>query len=130
MRTSQTGWDIEKILRTYWKLTGIEATFRELKTELSLRPIWHQKEQRIQAHLFIAVLAYHAVHLTRTRLRSAGIKLRWEGVRNRMNQWVRITSRIQTVDGEQIVTRQDVRRQHNLPRWRGPPGWSLGSTAT
>ena len=114
MRTSQTGWDIEKILRTYWKLTGIEATFRELKTELSLRPIWHQKEQRIQAHLFIAVLAYHAVHLTRTRLRSAGIKLRWEGVRNRMNQWVRITSRIQTVDGEQIVTRQDVRPSAQL----------------
>ena len=45
--------------RTYWQPTEIEATFRSLKSEIGLRPIWHAKQERIRAHLFIAVLAYH-----------------------------------------------------------------------
>ena len=70
-RSSQTGWGTEQIVRPTWRLTEIEATFRSLKTELGLRPIWHVKHSRIAAHLFLAVLAYHAVHLIRTRLKSA-----------------------------------------------------------
>ena len=73
LRTSHRDWDVEKLLRTYWRLTEIEATFRSLKTELRLRPIWHSKDSRISAHLFIGVLAYHGVHLIRTRLRARGI---------------------------------------------------------
>ena len=72
LRTSHTDWDLETILRTYHRLTDIEAVFRELKGELGLRPIWHTREDRIQAHLFIAVLAYHAVQLIRTRFARTG----------------------------------------------------------
>ena len=109
MRTSHTDWDLETILRTYHRLTDIEEVFRELKGELGLRPIWHTREDRIQAHLFIAVLAYHAVQLIRTRLRAAGIALRWQSIRQRLRPWMRITTTLQTVNGEQIVTRQDGR---------------------
>ena len=59
LRSSRTDWGTEQIVRTYWRLTEIEATFRSLKTELGLRPIWHVKRSRIAAHLFLAVLAYH-----------------------------------------------------------------------
>ena len=109
MRTSHTDWDLETTLRTYHRLTDIEEVFRELKGELGLRPIWHTREDRIQAHLFIAVLAYHAVQLIRTRLRAAGIALRWQSIRQRLRPWMRITTTLQTVNGEQIVTRQDGR---------------------
>ena len=57
LRTSHTDWDLERVARTYWQLTEIEATFRSLKSEIGLRPIWHAKQDRIRAHLFIAVLA-------------------------------------------------------------------------
>ena len=110
MRTSHTDWDLETVRQTYHRLTDIEAVFRELKGELGLRPIWHTREDRIQAHLFIAVLAYHAVQLIRTRLRGAGITLRWQSIRQRLAPlgW-RITTTVQTVHGAQIVTRQDSR---------------------
>ena len=107
LRTSHTDWDLETVLRTYHRLVDIEAVFRELKGELGLRPIWHTREDRIQAHLFLAVLAYHAVQLIRTRLRGAGTSLRWQSIRHRLHTWVRITTTLQTVQGEQIVTRQD-----------------------
>ena len=72
LRTSHVDWDIETVLRTYWRITDIEATFKSLKSELGLRPIWHQLDRRIAAHLLIAVLAYHAVHLIRTPAGRAG----------------------------------------------------------
>ena len=92
LRTSHTDWDLETILRTYHRLTDIEVVFRELKGELGLRPIWHTRQDRIQAHLFIAVLVYHAVQLIRTRLRAAGITLRWQSIRQRLRPWMRITT--------------------------------------
>ena len=107
LRTSQTEWSTEQIVRTYWRLTEIEATFRSLKTELGLRPIWHVKHSRIAAHLFLAVLAYHAVHLIRTRLKARDIPLSWDGIRTRLSPWVRITTTIRETNGRLIVNRQD-----------------------
>ncbi len=86
-----------------------EATFRALKTELGLRPIWHVKHSRIAAHLFLAVLAYHAVHLIRTRLKARGIRLSWDSIRTRLRPWVRMTTTIRETNGRLIVNRQDVR---------------------
>ena len=99
----------EKILRTYWRLTDLENTFRQLKSELGLRPIWHSTDARISAHLFITVLAYHAVHLIRTRLRNNDIYLRRNSIRNRMASWERVTTTQQTPTGQQVVVRQDAR---------------------
>ena len=64
---------------------------------------------RISTHLFITVLAYHAVHLIRTRLRDNDINLRRDSIRNRMASWERITTTQQTPTGQQVVVRQDAR---------------------
>ncbi len=109
LRTSHVDWDIETVLRTYWRITDIEATFRSLKSELGLRPIRHQLDRRIAAHLLIAVLAYHAVHLIRTRLAARGIHKCRASVRDGMRTWVRITTRLRQTDGTLIVNRQDTR---------------------
>ena len=90
-------------------VTDIEATFKSLKSELGLRPIWHQLDRRIAAHLLIAVLAYHAVHLIRTRLAARGIHKCWTSIRESMRTWVRITTRLRQTDGTLIVNRQDTR---------------------
>ena len=109
LRTSHADWDIETVLRTYWRITDIEATFKSLKSELGLRPIWHQLDRRIAAHLLIAVLAYHAVHLIRTRLAAQGIHKCWASIRESMRTWVRITTRLRQIDGTLIVDRQGTR---------------------
>ena len=85
------------------------ALFRSLKSELGLRPIWHQLDRRIAAHLLIAVLAYHAVHLLRTPLAARGIHKCWASNRESMRTWVRVTTRLRQADGTLIVNGQDTR---------------------
>jgi len=58
LRTNITDWDAETLWRMYVQLTEAEAAFRIQKSELSLRPIWHQKTERVQAHILVCFLAY------------------------------------------------------------------------
>ncbi len=73
LRTNELTWDAERLWRTYFMLTDLEAVFRSVKSELGLRPVFHRTEGRVDAHLFITVLAYQFVQLIRRRLRAQGI---------------------------------------------------------
>jgi len=63
LRTNLTGSDPAELWRYYIQLTQVEEAFKNLKGDLSIRPIHHQKEARIEAHIFIAFLAY-CLHVT------------------------------------------------------------------
>jgi transposase len=63
LRTNLTGSDPAELWRYYIQLTQVEEAFRNLKGDLSIRPIHHQKEARIEAHIFIAFLSY-CLHVT------------------------------------------------------------------
>lgn len=58
LRTNLVGWTPERLWTTYIQLTQVEAAFRTCKSDLSLRPIWHQLEKRVQAHILFSFLAY------------------------------------------------------------------------
>jgi transposase len=58
LRSNQAGWSAQEFWETYIQLTVVERAFRVLKTNLLLRPIWHQYSGRTKAHVFICVLAY------------------------------------------------------------------------
>ena len=58
LRTNITDWDAESLWQTYIQLTDAEAAFRIHKSDLSIRPIWHQREDRVQAHILVCFLAY------------------------------------------------------------------------
>ena len=58
LRTNVHDWSEEDLWRTYIQLTDAEAAFRIHKTDLSIRPIWHQKAERVQAHILVCFLAY------------------------------------------------------------------------
>ncbi len=91
LRTNQKDWDDTTLWQTYTMLTDIEAVFRSLKSELGLRPIHHRKSQRVDAHLFISVLAYHLVHSLRLQLKARGIPLSWDSLREQLDGQVRVT---------------------------------------
>jgi len=55
-------------------LTDIEDAFRCMKSELGLRPIYHQKETRCDGHIFITLLAYHLLHTIHFKLRQRKIR--------------------------------------------------------
>ena len=58
LRTNVIDWTPESLWQTYVQLTEAEAAFRIHKSELGLRPIWHQKAERVQAHILVCFLAY------------------------------------------------------------------------
>ena len=63
LRTNLTETDPAKLWQFYLQLVEVEAAFRTLKGDLAIRPVFHQEEHRIEAHIFIAFLAY-CVHVT------------------------------------------------------------------
>ncbi len=58
LRSNVTDWSDEDLWRTYIQLTEAEAAFRIHKSDLSIRPIWHHKEDRVLAHILVCFLAY------------------------------------------------------------------------
>jgi len=58
LRTNVRGWKEEEMWRTYIQLTDVEGAFRAHKSELEIRPLHHQREDRAQAHIFVCFLAY------------------------------------------------------------------------
>ena len=58
LRTNVADWTDEELWKAYIQLTEAEAAFRIHKSDLKIRPIWHQKEERVLAHIFVCFLAY------------------------------------------------------------------------
>lgn len=58
LRTNVTDWSAEDLWQAYIQLTEAEAAFRIHKSDLRIRPVWHQKEDRVLAHIFVCFLAY------------------------------------------------------------------------
>ncbi len=58
LRTNIADWSDEELWKAYIQLTEAEAAFRIHKSDLSIRPIWHQKENRVLAHILVCFLAY------------------------------------------------------------------------
>ena len=63
LRSNLTGEDPATLWRYYMQLSEIEQAFKELKHDLAIRPIFHQREDRIEAHIFVAFIAY-CLHVT------------------------------------------------------------------
>ncbi len=58
LRSNVTDWSDEKLWKAYIQLTQAEAAFRIQKDQLSIRPIWHQRADRVQAHILVCFLAF------------------------------------------------------------------------
>jgi transposase len=58
LRTNIRDWNVEQLWRTYVQLSEAEAAFRIHKNELAIRPVWHQREDRVKAHILVCFLAY------------------------------------------------------------------------
>ncbi len=93
-------WDIYNTIRE------IEATFRILKTDLNLRPVFHQEDRNTVAHLFLGVLAYEVVSLIRYRLKQKGINHDWKNIVRIMNTQKMVSTFVKGQDGKQYCIRK------------------------
>ena len=108
LRSNNTTMDEKTLWKTYTTLTDLEAVFKSLKSELGLRPIFHQKQSRVDAHLFITLLAYSIVHTIRYKLKRKGIHYSWDSIRKILGTTDRITTSMRCKDGTTIHIRRSV----------------------
>jgi hypothetical protein len=74
LRSNVTDWSDEDLWKAYIQLTEAEAAFRIRKSDLGLRPIWHQKEDRVLAHILVCFLAYVLWKTLGQRCQRAGLR--------------------------------------------------------
>lgn len=73
LRSNVNTWSAEELWQAYIQLTEAEAAFRIEKNDLVIRPIWHQKQDRVQAHILVCFLAYVLWKMLGQRCRAAGL---------------------------------------------------------
>lgn len=99
-KNEKTFWDIYNIIRE------IEYTFRVLKTDLDLRPIYHKTDDASMAHLHLGLLAYWLVATIRHQLKQKGYKQGWREIVRIMNTQKCVTTSVENIKGETISIRQ------------------------
>jgi len=103
LRTNLCGKDPAELWRFYIQLVEIEATFKTMKDDLQLRPIYHQLEQRIEAHIFVAFLAY-CLHVTlRARLKPLAPGLTPRAVLDKFATLQMLDVHFPTTDGRTLI---------------------------
>lgn len=96
----------EKTTWNYYNLIReIECTNRQLKTDLNLRPIYHQKDKASDAHLFLGLLAYWIVNTIRHKLKGHGETCYWTEIVRRMSTQKAVTTEATNALGEKVLMR-------------------------
>ena len=97
--TEELIWEIYNILRE------MESTFRCLKTDLDIRPIYHQKDKNTEAHIFVGIVAYQMVHAIRRTMKKEGCNHSWRQIRNIMSSQTIVTTRMKLENKDSLVLR-------------------------
>jgi hypothetical protein len=103
LRTNLTDDDPARLWGLYLQLVGVEEAFRNLKGDLAIRPVFHQLEARIEAHIFIAFLAY-CLHVTlERRLHALAPGLTPRSAIEKFTAVQMIDLHVPTTDGRELV---------------------------
>src|SRR5208282_1462910 len=103
LRTNLTGDDPATLWQYYIQLVAVEEAFRNLKGDLAIRPVFHRGEKRIEAHIFIAFLAY-CLQITLTRrLHSLAPGLTARSALAKFAAVQMIDVHLPTTDGREII---------------------------
>jgi transposase len=103
LRTNLSADNPELLWRCYMQLVFVEEAFRTLKGDLGLRPIYHQKPERIEAHLFVAFLAYCLSITLRQRLKALAGGLMPRVVFEKLATLQLLDVRVPTTDGRELL---------------------------
>jgi len=95
--------DPGRLWRLYLQLVEIEQAFKELKNDLSIRPIHHQSDARIEAHIFVAFLAYCLMVTLKQRLKALAPGLTPRAVLEKLAAIQMIDVELPTTDGRTVV---------------------------
>jgi len=106
LRTSLMNLDEHLFWTIYNIIREIEYTFRVLKTDLDLRPIYHKTDDASMAHLNLGLLAYWLVSTIRYQLKQGGINSNWREIVRKMNTQKCVTTSVENINQQTISIRQ------------------------
>lgn len=110
LRSNLTATDPAMLWQYYLQLTEIEQAFKELKGDLSLRPIYHQLDHRIEAHLFVAFIAYCLQVTLKFQARQLAPGLTPRAILEKLSPIQMVDVHLPTTDGRHLI----------LPRYTQP----------
>jgi hypothetical protein len=103
LRTNLGNADPAQLWRLYIQLTEVEQAFKELKGDLAIRPIYHQRDHRIEAHIFVAFVAYCLAVTLKQRLRALAPGLTPRAVLEKFSAIQMVDVHLPTSDGRHLV---------------------------
>ena len=125
LRSNLSAEDPAKLWQFYIQLTQIEGAFKDLKDDLSLRPIFHQLEHRIEAHIFVAFLAY-CLHVSlRARLRVLAPGLTPRSMLEKFASIQMLDVHFPTTDGRELIFCRYTQPEKDHKMILAQLGWEL-----
>jgi transposase len=106
LKTDRQDLTADEIWRTYILLTRVEDAFRDMKSPLMERPIFHHLKNRTQTHIFLCVLAYHLLVAIEKRFLEKGIHTSWWSIRQQLSTHQVVTVVLPTTDGGVLKIRK------------------------
>src|SRR3989454_3303875 len=118
LRTNLTGHSVADLWKKYMQLTEVEAAFRTLKSELAIRPLFHQLEKRVKAHVLVAFLGYALLVTLKHLLKRGGSEYSPANVLKRLAEVYSVDIVLPTIEGREIwlrrITKLDDEQQRIL----------------
>jgi transposase len=106
LRTNLTAGTAADLWKKYMQLTEVEAAFRTLKSELAIRPLFHQLEKRVKAHVLVAFLGYALLVTLKHLLKRAGSEDSPAKVLKRLSELFSVDIVLPTIEGREIWLRR------------------------
>jgi len=125
LRSNLSGREPGELWQFYTQLTHVEEAFKNLKDDLNLRPIFHRKEERIEAHIFVAFLAYCLQVTLRAQLRPLAPGLTVRTVLEKFAAIQMVDVHFPTTDGRELVFRRYTQPEKDQKMLLFQLGWEL-----
>jgi hypothetical protein len=125
LRTNLISTDPAQLWQFYLQLVEVEAAFRDIKGDLSIRPIFHQKMERIEAHIFVCFLAY-CVHITfkhQLKMHAPGLTVRQALEKFAAIQLLDV--HFPTTDGRELIFTRYTEPENDQQLLLAKLGWTL-----
>jgi len=106
VQTSLKGQTEEQIWSYYNVIRHVEAVFACLKSDLDIRPVYHQNDESVIAHFHLAILAYWIVNTVQYKLKMQNVSHIWDELRRIMSTQIVVSTRAKRMDGKQVEVRQ------------------------
>lgn len=125
LRTNLVGREGGQLWQFYTQLANVEEAFKNLKDDLQLRPIHHRKEQRIEAHIFVAFLAYCLQVSLRAQLRPLAPGLTVRSLLEKFAAIQMVDVHFPTTDGRELIFRRYTQPEKDQKLLLFQLGWEL-----